>query len=145
MELANSIGAMAETDSRSLSYPVSKKRYLDSYTIIGTNKVVRQVGESVIIRPLGNEKDPYVARVQRFVADAMGNVRVIVRWFYRPEEASTGRLTFHGMNADTIDDKCIVHTYKNYANIEDVGPEDYFCRCEYEHATGRFSNLLMMV
>ncbi|PWA47399.1 bromo adjacent homology (BAH) domain, Zinc finger, RING/FYVE/PHD-type [Artemisia annua] len=73
------------------------------------------------------------------------------------EEASTGRLTFHGMkelflsnhiateSADTIDDKCIVHTYKKYANIEDVGPEDYFCRCEYEHATGRFSNLLMMV
>ncbi|KAI7744895.1 hypothetical protein M8C21_009272 [Ambrosia artemisiifolia] len=35
--------------------------------------------------------------------------------------------------------KCIVHTFKNYTKLEDVGPEDYFCRFEYKAATGAFT------
>nr|GEZ67785.1 bromo adjacent homology (BAH) domain, zinc finger, RING/FYVE/PHD-type [Tanacetum cinerariifolium] len=45
-----------------------------------------QVGESVLMRPSGERKAPYVARVQRFVGDAKGNVNAIVEWYYRPEE-----------------------------------------------------------
>ncbi|GKC27508.1 bromo adjacent homology domain, zinc finger, RING/FYVE/PHD-type containing protein, partial [Tanacetum coccineum] len=54
-----------------------------------------QVGESVLMRPSGERKAPYVARVQRFVGDAKGNVNAIVEWYYRPEETIAGRKPFH--------------------------------------------------
>ncbi|KAI7741037.1 hypothetical protein M8C21_022466 [Ambrosia artemisiifolia] len=126
------------------------KRDLESYTIRGTNKVVR-VGDSVLMRSSENEKAPYVARVETIEADVKGNVKVRVRWYYRPEESMGGRRQFHGIkelflsdhydvqSAHTIEDKCIVHTFKNYTKLEDVGPEDYFCRFEYKAATGGFT------
>lgn len=141
---------MAKTKSRPLSHPVAKKRKLEFYTIKGTNKVIR-FGETVLMRPSGKSEAPYVARVQRFEGDAEGNVKAIVIWYYRPEETIAGRKQFHGkkelflsndvdtQSADTILDKCIVHTYKRYTSLEDVGPEDYFCRFEYKHATGCFT------
>ncbi|KAK9068916.1 hypothetical protein SSX86_013032 [Deinandra increscens subsp. villosa] len=126
------------------------KRDLESYTIRGTNKVVR-VGDSVLMRSSENDKPPYVARVESIEADVKGNVKVRVRWYYRPEESMGGRRQFHGIkelflsdhydtqSAHTIEDKCIVHTFKNYTKLEDVGPEDYFCRFEYKAATGGFT------
>ncbi|KAF5782736.1 putative chromatin regulator PHD family [Helianthus annuus] len=130
------------------------KRDLESYTIRGTNKVVRgfgSFGDSVLMRSAENEKAPYVARVESIEADVKGNVKVRVRWYYRPEESMGGRRQFHGIkelflsdhydvqSAHTIEDKCIVHTFKNYTKLEDVGPEDYFCRFEYKAATGGFT------
>ncbi|KAF5820885.1 putative chromatin regulator PHD family [Helianthus annuus] len=126
------------------------KRDLESYTIRGTNKVVR-VGDSVLMRSAENEKNPYVARVESIEADVKGNVKVRARWYYRPEESIGGRRQFHGIkelflsdhydvqSAHTIEDKCIVHTFKNYTKLDGVGPEDYFCRFEYKAATGGFT------
>ncbi|PWA54657.1 bromo adjacent homology (BAH) domain, Zinc finger, RING/FYVE/PHD-type [Artemisia annua] len=103
------------------------------------------------MRSSENEKAPYVARVETIEADAKGNVKVRVRWYYRPEESIGGRRQFHGIkelflsdhydtqSVHTIEDKCIVHTFKNYTKLEDVGLEDYFCRFEYKAATGGFT------
>ncbi|PWA46806.1 bromo adjacent homology (BAH) domain, Zinc finger, RING/FYVE/PHD-type [Artemisia annua] len=116
-----------------------------------------QVGETVLMRPSGKSEAPYVARVQRFEADAEGNVNANVIWYYRPEETIAGRKQFHGkkelfssddvdtQSADTILDKCIVHTYKSYTSLEDVRPEDYFCRFDYDHATGCFTPDFVLV
>ncbi|RWW26574.1 hypothetical protein GW17_00009035 [Ensete ventricosum] len=154
------------------------KKDLDSYTIKGTNKVVKGilricvriaslfdpflcfgfllmsggvVGDCVLMRPAESEKPPYVARVEKIEADHRNNVRVRVRWYYRPEESIGGRRQFHGakelflsdhydlQSAHTIEGKCIVHSFKNYTKLENVGAEDYFCRFEYKAATGAFT------
>ncbi|KAL6010388.1 hypothetical protein ACLOJK_000819 [Asimina triloba] len=126
------------------------KRDLDSYTIKGTNKVVRP-GDCVLMRPADMDKPPYVARVEKIEADNRNNVKVRVRWYYRPEESLGGRRQFHGakelflsdhydvQSAHTIEGKCIVHSFKNYTKLENVGAEDYFCRFEYKAATGGFT------
>ncbi|KAH8517882.1 hypothetical protein H0E87_005701, partial [Populus deltoides] len=105
------------------------KKDLDSYTIKGTNKVVRQ----------------------KIEADHRNNVKVRVRWYYRPEESIGGRRQFHGakelflsdhhdmQSAHTIEGKCTVHSFKNYSKLENVGAEDYFCRFEYKASTGGFT------
>ncbi|KAI3702580.1 hypothetical protein L6452_28324 [Arctium lappa] len=126
------------------------KKDLDSYTIKGTNKVVRP-GDCVLMRPSDSDKPPYVARVEKLEADHRNNVKVRVRWYYRPEESIGGRRQFHGVkelflsdhydmqSAHTIEGKCIVHSFKNYTKLDNVGTEDYFCRFEYKAATGGFT------
>ncbi|CAH9060401.1 unnamed protein product [Cuscuta europaea] len=126
------------------------KKDLDSYTIKGTNKVVRP-GDSVLMRPSDSDNLPYVARVEKFEADHRNNVKVRVRWYYRPEESKGGRRQFHGakelflsdhydvQSAQTIEGKCSVHSFKNYTKLDNVGPEDYYCRFEYKTATGGFT------
>ncbi|XVF31796.1 hypothetical protein REPUB_Repub17cG0023300 [Reevesia pubescens] len=123
------------------------KKDIDFYTIKGTNKVVRS-GDCVLIKPLGSDKLPHVARVEKIKADCWNNVKVRVRWYYRPEESMGGRRPFHGAkelflsdqydveSAYTIEGKCIVHTFKSYTKLENVGAEDYYCRFEYKASTG---------
>ncbi|KAG8489429.1 hypothetical protein CXB51_017844 [Gossypium anomalum] len=65
------------------------KKDLDSYAIKGTNKVVRP-GDCVLMRPSDSDKPPYVARVEKIEADHRNNVKVRVRWYYRPEESIGG-------------------------------------------------------
>ncbi|RZR80733.1 hypothetical protein BHM03_00006808, partial [Ensete ventricosum] len=135
------------------------KKDLDSYTIKSANKVVKEfcvrdgvvVGDCVLMRPAESGKPPYVARVEKIEADHRNNVRVRVRWYYRPEESIGGRRQFHGakelflsdhydvQSAHTIEGKCIVHSFKNYTKLENVGAEDYFCRFEYKAGTGAFT------
>ncbi|KAL8088045.1 chromatin remodeling protein EBS-like isoform X1 [Apium graveolens] len=126
------------------------KKDLDTYTIKGTTKMVRP-GDCVLLRPSESEKLPYVARVERLEADHRSNVKVRVRWYYRPEESLGGRRQFHGakelflsdhydwQSAHTIEDKCVVHTFKSYTKLDNVGVEDYFCRFEYKAANGAFT------
>ncbi|XP_010496171.1 PREDICTED: chromatin remodeling protein EBS [Camelina sativa] len=126
------------------------KKDIDSYTIRGTTKVVR-VGDCVLMRPSDAGKPPYVACVEKIEADARNNVKVHCRWYYRPEESLGGRRQFHGakelflsdhydvQSAHTIEGICIVHTFKNYTRLENVGAEDYYCRFEYKAATGAFT------
>ncbi|CAA2991321.1 chromatin remodeling EBS-like [Olea europaea subsp. europaea] len=33
-------------------------------------------------------------------------------------------------SAQTIEDNCIVHTFKNYTNLKNVGAKYYFCKFE---------------
>ncbi|XP_027908792.1 chromatin remodeling protein EBS isoform X1 [Vigna unguiculata] len=126
------------------------RKDLDSYTIRGTNKVVR-AGDCVLMRPSDTSKPPYVARVEKIEQDNRNNVKVRVRWYYRPEESIGGRRQFHGakelflsdhydvQSAHTIEGKCVVHSFKNYTKLENVGAEDYYCRFEYKAATGAFT------
>ncbi|XP_019426109.1 PREDICTED: chromatin remodeling protein EBS-like [Lupinus angustifolius] len=126
------------------------KRDIDSYTIKGSNKIVR-AGDCVLMRPSDTSKPPYVARVEKIEQDGRSNVKVRVRWYYRPEESIGGRRQFHGakelflsdhydvQSAHTIEGKCIVHSFKNYTKLENVGAEDYYCRFEYKAATGAFT------
>ena len=108
-------------------------------------------GDCVLMRPSDSDKPPYVARAEKIEADHRNNVKVRVRWYYRPEESMGGRRQFHGakelflsdhydvQSAHTIEGKCVVHSFKNYTKLENVGAEDYFCRFEYKAATGGFT------
>ncbi|PQM38033.1 chromatin remodeling protein EBS-like isoform X2 [Prunus yedoensis var. nudiflora] len=116
------------------------KKDLDSYTIKGTTKVVR-TGDCVLMRPSDSDKPPYVARVEKIEADHRNNVKVRVRWYYRPEIHRRAKTVpwSQGASAHTIEGKCTVHSFKNYTKLENVGAEDYFCRFEYKASTGGFT------
>ncbi|KAK8947301.1 hypothetical protein KSP39_PZI006603 [Platanthera zijinensis] len=123
---------------------------LESYTIKGTTRLVRS-GDSVLMRPTDSKKLPYVARIEKIEADHRSNVRVKIRWYYRPEESIGGRRQFHGakelflsdhfdvQSAHTIEGKCVVHSFPNYTKLENVGTDDYFYRFQYKAATGGFT------
>ena len=111
------------------------------------------VGDNVIIRPAETERLPYVARIEKIESgfpSVVDNVMVRLRWYYRPEESIGGRRQFHGskevflsdhidtQSADTIEGKCTIHTFKSYTKLENVEPDDYFCRFEYKASTGAF-------
>lgn len=112
---------------------------------------MREVGDCVLMRSSDSDNAPYVARVEGMESDGRGGVKVRVRWYYRPEEAKGGRRPFHGakelflsdhydtQSAHTIEGKCIVHSFKNYTKLDNVGPEDFYCRFDYRAATGAFS------
>lgn len=106
----------------------------------------------MLMRPSEPGKPSYVARIERIETDARGaNVRVRVRWYYRPEESIGGRRQFHGskevflsdhydvQSADTIEGKCTVHSFKSYTKLDAVGNDDFFCRFEYNSSTGAFN------
>ncbi|CAI0467705.1 unnamed protein product [Linum tenue] len=142
--------ASSNTKPKATASAAGGKKELDSYTIRGTTKVVK-VGECVLMRPSDTGKPPYVARIEGIDSDSRNNVKVRVRWYYRPEESLGGRRQFHGakelflsdhhdvQSAHTIEGKCTVHSFKNYTKLENVGAEDYFCRFEYKAATGGFT------
>ncbi|CAN6203233.1 unnamed protein product [Urochloa humidicola] len=127
------------------------KRILESYTIKGSDKVIKP-GDCVLMRAYDTSKPPYVARVEAIeAAGSRGtNVRVRVRWYYRPEESIGGRRPFHGskevflsdhydvQSADTIEGKCNVHSFRSYTKLDSVNAEDFFCRFEYKSASGSF-------
>ncbi|XP_047324552.1 chromatin remodeling protein EBS-like [Impatiens glandulifera] len=124
---------------------------MDSYTIKSINKTIR-AGDCVLMRPSDPLKPSYVAKVDKIDSDSReNNVRVHVRWYYRPEESVGGRRLFHGskelflsdhydvQSADTIEGKCTVHTFKSYTKLDAVGNDDFFCRFEYNSSTGAFN------
>ncbi|KAJ0744543.1 putative [histone H3]-dimethyl-L-lysine(36) demethylase chromatin regulator PHD family [Helianthus annuus] len=126
------------------------RKTLDSYTIKSTNKIIKP-GDCVLMRPAHSSKPSYVAKVEKIESDARGgNVKVLARWYYRPEESIGGRRQFHGskevflsdhrdlLSADTIEGKCTVHSFKSYTKLDAVGNDDYFCRFEYNSVTGAF-------
>ncbi|XVF67771.1 hypothetical protein PTKIN_Ptkin10aG0148800 [Pterospermum kingtungense] len=127
------------------------RRTLDSYTLKHINKTIK-AGDCVLMRPADQSKPQYVSRIERIEADARGwNVKVHVRWYYRPEESIGGRRQFHGskelflsdhhdvQSADTIEGKCTVHSFKSYTKLDAVGNDDFFCRFEYNSSTGAFN------
>lgn len=106
----------------------------------------------MLMRPSDPAKPSYVAKIERIEADGRGtNVKVHVRWYYRPEESIGGRRQFHGskevflsdhfdlQSADTIEGKCTVHSFKSYTKLDAVGNDDFFCRFEYNSSTGAFN------
>lgn len=134
-----------------MAKPKAPRRTLDSYTVKPSNKTVR-AGDCVLMRPSDPSKPSYVAKIERIEADGRGaNVKVHVRWYYRPEESIGGRRQFHGskevflsdhydvQSAETIEGKCTVHSFKSYTKLDSVGNDDFFCRFEYNSSTGAFN------
>ncbi|XP_022971449.1 chromatin remodeling protein SHL isoform X3 [Cucurbita maxima] len=134
-----------------MAKPKALRQTLDSYTVKRINKTIK-AGDCVLMRPSEPSKPSYVAKIEKIEADSRGaNVKVHVRWYYRPEESIGGRRQFHGskelflsdhydvQSADTIEGKCTVHTFKNYTKLDAVGNEDYFSRFDYNSATGAFT------
>ncbi|XP_061348396.1 chromatin remodeling protein EBS-like isoform X2 [Gastrolobium bilobum] len=95
-----------------------RERDMDSFTISGTDKIVK-VGDCVLLRPSEDSNSPYVALVDSIWDDNRNNVNV--------------------KSAHTIEGKCVVHSFKDYTRLENVGAEDYYCRFEYAAATGAFT------
>ncbi|KAL6494805.1 hypothetical protein OROGR_031605 [Orobanche gracilis] len=127
------------------------RRTLDSYTVKHISKTIRP-GDCVLIRPPDSSNPSYVARLEKIESDSRGaDVRVHVRWYYRPEESIGGRRQFHGskevflsdhfdvQSAETIEGKCKVHRFKSYSKLDVVGNDDFFCRFEYNSSTGAFN------
>ncbi|KAK9691045.1 hypothetical protein RND81_09G172100 [Saponaria officinalis] len=127
------------------------KRSIDSFTIKSTNITILP-GDCVLMRPSEPSQPSYVARVEKFSSAVRGgHVTAHVRWFYRPEESVGGRRQFHGekelflsdhfdvQSADSIESKCTVHSFKSYTKLDVIGNEDFFCRFEYNSATGAFT------
>jgi len=125
--------------------------FLDGVVVDSVSFFGAAAGDCVLMRPSDTSKPPYVARVEKIEQDNRNNVKVRVRWYYRPEESIGGRRQFHGakelflsdhydvQSAHTIEGKCVVHSFKNYTKLENVGAEDYYCRFEYKAATGAFT------
>ncbi|BAF13492.1 chromatin remodeling protein EBS [Oryza sativa Japonica Group] len=128
-----------------------QKRVLESFTIKGPDGVIKP-GDTVLMMAPDSSKKPYVARVEEIEATGpqASQVKIKVRWYYRPEESIGGRRPFHGskevflsdhydsQSADTIEGKCYVHTFRDYTKLRSVSAEDFFCRFEYKSATGSF-------
>ncbi|KAH9623189.1 hypothetical protein KSS87_016871 [Heliosperma pusillum] len=103
------------------------------------------------MRPPEPTTPPYIARLEKIETAVRGGARVYVRWYYRPEESIGGRRQFHGANevflsdhfdmqsADSIEAKCTVHSFKSYTKLDSIGNDDFFCRFEYNSATGAFT------
>ncbi|KAL3689734.1 hypothetical protein R1sor_016043 [Riccia sorocarpa] len=119
---------------------------METYTIPGTRKVVK-AGDTVLIQAPEREKPPYVARIEKIekVRRRKKEQTVVrVRWFYHPEETISRRQSFHGeqeiclsdhydiQDADCIQDKCTVHTFKDYCKLKEVDSHDFFWRFEYK-------------
>ncbi|KAM0924612.1 hypothetical protein ACQ4PT_004586 [Festuca glaucescens] len=142
---------MSPTPAKTPAKPRPQKRILESYTIKGSDGVINP-GDAVLMKAPDSSKRPYVARVEEIEATGPrgSNVRVKVRWYYRPEESMGGRRPFHGskevflsdhqdvQSADTIECKCNVYSFKEYTKLDAVNAEDYFCRFEYKSITGSF-------
>lgn len=122
------------------------------YTIKGSDTTI-QVGEAVLVRPAQKKLPPFVGRVEGFVPPRKpgGGTLVRLRWYYRPEEVSGGRRPFHGrkelmfsdhedvVEADTVDGKCTVHSYRAYSKLGQVGEDEFFTRFDYQARTGAFN------
>lgn len=96
----------------------------------------------------------YVAIIEEMKADSRD---VRVRWYYWPEETKKGRRHFHGskelilsdhfdvQSVDTIEGKCTVHSLKKYMKLDVVGDDDFFCRFNYNSATGALTPDIVQV
>ncbi|CAL0333735.1 unnamed protein product [Lupinus luteus] len=126
------------------------RKRVDSFTIRGTNKIAK-VGDNVLLRPSDTTNPPWVAIVEKIEKDKWNNVKVLVRWYYRPEDSIGGRRKFHGekelflsdhydvQNTHAFEGKCVVHSFQDYTKLENVTAEDYYCRFEYKAVTGAFN------
>ncbi|CAI5994683.1 unnamed protein product [Closterium sp. NIES-64] len=104
-----------------------------------------------MLRPPSPKTPSYIARIEKIESDAAGRVKMWCRWYYRPEESIGGRRCFHGVKElflsdhydgcypEAVEGVCSVHNLKDYAYLDVVEEEDFFCRFEYNASTGMFA------
>ncbi|KAJ6804105.1 chromatin remodeling protein EBS-like [Iris pallida] len=126
------------------------KKDVDSYTIKGTNKIVR-AGECVLMRPSDSNNPPtWPASSGSIESDHRSSVVVRVRWYYRPEDSLGGRRQFHGAKelflsttttcrARTPSRGSASSTPSRATPSWGASGGDYFCRFDYKAATGGFT------
>mmetsp|Transcript_12429 Transcript_12429/g.34884 ORF Transcript_12429/g.34884 Transcript_12429/m.34884 type:complete len:198 (+) Transcript_12429:549-1142(+) len=105
--------------------------------------------DCVLINSNGDVK-PFIGRIRTIDNHPSHGKRVLVAWFYRPEECLGGRKVFHGerelfasdhydwCDVSTIDGPCRVHTLRAYQAQEELADEDFYCRFTYKPATNEF-------
>mmetsp|Transcript_40713 Transcript_40713/g.49384 ORF Transcript_40713/g.49384 Transcript_40713/m.49384 type:complete len:296 (+) Transcript_40713:376-1263(+) len=108
------------------------------------------VGDTILVRsPAG---PPFLARISKIVKPVKGPpVKILVVWYYRPEEAQGGRKQYHGerevFDSDhcdwceltNINGKCKVLSMKKYQRLKAVTENIFYCRFTYAARTGEFS------
>lgn len=102
-----------------MAKPKNGKKTLDSCVIKGTRKIVK-VGDTVLMRSEDADKPPYIAKVEKIEGDSRGNVKVRVRWYYRPEESMSGRKQFHGQKEVFLSDHYDVQSADTIEGIASV-------------------------
>ncbi|KAK9841640.1 hypothetical protein WJX74_009224 [Apatococcus lobatus] len=127
--------------------PKSKTAKLTSFTLGSTTY---KVNDDILVRGEAKGALSYVAKIMEIQQQSRGENKVRVTWFYRPEEATGGRKKFHGEkevfksdHADwipisTIENKCHVHSLKNYQALKQVHENDFFFRFIYKPLTHEF-------
>ncbi|URD89739.1 BAH, partial [Musa troglodytarum] len=90
---------------------------LDSDTIRGTNNKVVKAGDCVLMRPAESEKPPFFHGAKELILSGHFDVQ----------------------SAHTIECERVVHAFKKYTKLENVGADDHFCRFEYKAADGAFT------
>lgn len=109
-------------------------------------------GDCILINPEGVQTQPYIGRVKEILqaSNHEEDIKILVSWYYRPEEAVGGRKAFHGekelfssdhldwCHRNTVIGKCRVHTLKKYESLASVGEHDYFTRFHYKPAKKEF-------
>lgn len=98
----------------------------------------------MLIKPKEPHETSYIARVEEFESGKDQELMVNVRWYYRPEDAQGGRKSFHGerevflsnhyttLSVDTIEGRCVVHSFRKYIKLESLDDSEYFCRYKYD-------------
>eukprot|EP00210_Caulerpa_lentillifera_P004919 g4694.t1 len=121
---------------------------LSSFT---QNDVVFMTDDCVLINSGPSNLKPYIGRIKKIEQRARNNISIEVEWFYRPDESLCGRLPFHGdkevfesdhvdrLPSHVIEDRCTVHTYEEYTELEVVKDNDFFYRWKYDPSTGEFT------
>ncbi|GFP79585.1 hypothetical protein PHJA_000102000 [Phtheirospermum japonicum] len=84
------------------------------------------------MRPSDSNKPPYVAKVEKIECDHRNNVKVRVRWYYRPEESNGGRRQFHGAKELFLSDHYDVQEFEYKAATGGFTPDRVavYCKCE---------------
>ncbi|XP_071718504.1 chromatin remodeling protein EBS-like [Rutidosis leptorrhynchoides] len=97
------------------------KRDLETYTIKGTNKEQLSVSSETLMQ----------LRVRNFLYCFEFGDYVLMR-------SSENEKAPYVARVETIEAD-VKGNVKNYTKLDDVGPEDYFCRFEYKAATREFT------
>uniref|UniRef100_A0A7R9V747 PHD-type domain-containing protein n=1 Tax=Chlamydomonas euryale TaxID=1486919 RepID=A0A7R9V747_9CHLO len=103
-------------------------------------------GDVCLMVPHEAGAQPYVGEIMKIQSDE----ELLVKWYYRPEEAVSGRKPFHGaqelFDSDHTDvcptasvlTKCAVHSLRAYEALPHISEHDYFVRFRYHAASQRF-------
>ncbi|KAL6197880.1 hypothetical protein ACLB2K_027672 [Fragaria x ananassa] len=116
-----------------VAYTDDDEKEVDSYTIRGTNKVVK-AGDSVLVKLPDVGNPLYMARIVKIVADNQNNAKVRVRRYYRPVEAIGGRRQFHGSKdlflSDQYDAQSANTISQKYCKCEmPRNPDEFMLKC----------------
>ncbi|KAK9111819.1 hypothetical protein Scep_019338 [Stephania cephalantha] len=70
-----------------MAYSLHRLRNLHVLVVLDLDVLIHAARDCVLMKPAESSKLPYAARVEKIEADARGQVKVRVRWYYSPEES----------------------------------------------------------